>query len=123
MLAEHCYIADPWSKPQVSFKVASTLVGLGQLLAQRGDAIEAKPLLMEALAIQQKYLEPEHWEIGVTQLRLGRVLILQNEFEQARTMLQQSDSILSAHYGEGHDLVTMVRESLALLSNDLAEKP
>ena len=74
-------------------------------------------MLREALSIQQQALEADNWEIAETQLRLGQLLMLKNELEEADALLKQSNVNLTRQFGEENKLVKQARESLASLNN------
>ena len=61
-------------------------------------------------------LEADNWEIAETQLRLGQLLMLKNELEEADALLKQSNVNLTRQFGEENKLVKQARESLASLN-------
>jgi transcriptional antiterminator len=57
-------------------------------------------------------LNPGHWETAETQLRLGQLLVLKGEDQDARDLLEQSEQTLSEYFGEDHVLVQDARKEL-----------
>jgi len=78
------------------------LVELGKVCLRTGRAAEAEAHLREALAITRSAWSPEHPKTAEAESLLGHSLALQEEWEQAETLLRRSYRRLREDRGETH---------------------
>jgi hypothetical protein len=74
-------------------------VRLGWLLAETGRAEEAETLLDEGIAILQRLLPPNHWQIAVAEGIRGFAWAQQGRVADAIPPLQNSLQTLHAEFG------------------------
>lgn len=72
---------------------AGDLANLAKIAGMRGDFVGAEAGFREALAIYQRMLPPENWNIAAAKYSVGKSLALQKKFTEAEPML------LEAHAG------------------------
>ena len=85
------------SLPPTHPDIASSLDGLAVILIQTGQAAQAEPLLLEAISIRKKSFPESDWRIAQVEAHLGRSLLLQNRFTEARSILEKSyESLLES---------------------------
>jgi serine/threonine-protein kinase len=65
----------------------------------RGAPVDAEPLLREALAVRERTLPPEHPEVALSRLELGRCLVALGEREQGEDLLREAHRALVAAVG------------------------
>ena len=95
--------------------VHATVNNLAGLYSRTGDLARAESEHRRALALQESALPRGHWQIANTQSLLGAVLTKAGRFPEAETLLFESYSLLSAHFGESHDRTKAARERLDAL--------
>lgn len=71
---------------QSSF-VASARASLAGTLARQGKYALAEQQSREVLEIYRKTLEPDHWHIATVQSNIGRIILLQERYEEAEPFL------------------------------------
>jgi tetratricopeptide (TPR) repeat protein len=101
--------------PAVHPLTATTLLGLGELLLDRGAADRAEPLLREALAMRQTVLPPEHPHVAEAQHFLGTALLADRRYVEAERYLLASLARLRAAFGNRDSRTRAALTSLVLL--------
>lgn len=74
---------------------AQILFGLGDLLAQKGDAEEGEPFLREALEMRRRLLPPDHSDLANSLSGLSLALMDLKRYAEAERLLRESAEIRS----------------------------
>ena len=65
----------------------ATKIGLGKMLTDKGDALQAEPLLREGLQVRQENFPPGHVLIADAESALGGCLTALKKFDEAEPLL------------------------------------
>jgi tetratricopeptide (TPR) repeat protein len=99
-------MADPTS-------LAAALHYLGNLAWTRGDFAEAERTYQRVLEIRERYLGPEHTEVGDSLQSLAVALILQDREREALPYYARAREIFERRLGAEHPRVARVLEGVA----------
>jgi tetratricopeptide (TPR) repeat protein/tRNA A-37 threonylcarbamoyl transferase component Bud32 len=91
--------------------LAQTLVTLGDARIAQGLAAEAIAPLREALALRERLLWDQSWEVAQARARLGAALAVSGSAE-ARPLLERSLIVLKSQLGDDHPLTRQVGTAL-----------
>jgi tetratricopeptide (TPR) repeat protein len=101
--------------PFTESAIGTSLVLLGQTLAEQHNYAGAEPFLRECLEIRQKALPEGHWLIADTMSLLGATLARQGEFEEAEPLLVNGYAALTANPNTLEDRKGLALERLVEL--------
>ena len=82
---------------------------------------EKRQLAERALAIREKFLGPEHFEVAQSLYTLGRVLWQAGEYREARLQWERSLAIREKVLGPRHAAVRILLAYLAAVSTDMGD--
>ena len=100
-----------FGRPGQTF-VAHALMGSGEALLAQGKASEAVAPLKEALALREKLLWAQSWELALARVRLGEALQL-SKGPGAAELLNRGAEVLAAQLGNDHPQVQRARRLTA----------
>ena len=100
---------------------AYTLNLLGYILLAKGDWVQAKPFLAEAMAIRKKYLGEQHPEYAVSLATWARVLQAERDYSGAQEAFHTALQILGTKGSSEKWSVTRIMLYLAVLNLDRGE--
>ena len=92
--------------------MAHALLGAGEALLAQGRPAEAVAPLREAVALREKLLPAQSWELAVARVRLGEAL-KRSHGEGATALLSQGLSVLTEQLGGEHAQVQRARKAIA----------
>ncbi len=87
----------------------------------RGDNVAAERQLREALVVFAQTLPPEHLDIGIVRVKLGRSLLRQRRFAEGERESAAGLKILLAQTSPATSFVTNARADLAIMYDSLGE--
>ena len=73
--------------PRGDLRTASLLVGLGESLADMGQAAEGEAFLREALDLRRRILDADDWRVSSAMGALGECLAMLGDHAQAEELL------------------------------------
>ncbi|MEX1230293.1 MAG: tetratricopeptide repeat protein [Planctomycetaceae bacterium] len=103
-------------------RTASALGNLGHLLASIGRLNEAESLARQALAIDEKNLEPDDPRIATRLDNLARILLLTNRLPEAEALLRRELEILSRTPTSASWLASHCLNNLAMILKETNRK-
>ncbi|HUG43738.1 MAG TPA: serine/threonine-protein kinase [Acidobacteriota bacterium] len=92
---------------------AHPLYGLGRVLMEKGEAVEAERLLLEAVEILSRYQNPIIYNIALS--TLGECLLLQGRISEARPLIAESLPVLEEYFEEGNPELVRARNRVERL--------
>ena len=93
--------------------VTQALLGSGEALLAQGRAADAVAPLREAVALREKLLSAQSWELAVARVRLGEAL-KRSRGEGASVVLAQGLATLTEQLGAEHPQVERARKLVAM---------
>ena len=88
--------------------LAYTLNNVGWILVAEGNWVEARPFLVEALALGRKQLGEKHLMVGAATGHLGRVYQGLGDYPMAEKYLRQALAIMQGNGAEGWHVSNML---------------
>jgi CHAT domain-containing protein len=95
--------------------LATTLDNLGALYRERGDYLQAEPLLQRGLAIREKWFGPEHRDVTISLNTLAILYTLKGDYARAEQLLNRALTIKEKVLGAGHQELAAPLINLATL--------
>ena len=92
--------------------MAQALLGSGEALMAQGRPADALAPLRDAVALREKLLGAQSWELAVARVRLGEAL-KRSRGEGATVLLNQGLSVLAEQLGPEHAQVQRARKAIA----------
>ena len=90
-------------------------MGLAEVLVSKGEALEAVPLLNEALKIRKDALPENHWLIAYAQSVRGECLAALGRYDEAEPLIVESYERVALAQGEkGFESVRVLRRIVRL---------
>ncbi len=86
--------------------LAIALSNLGNVYIAKKQYVSAERVLREAIQIESGNLPPDHMQIGITEIKLGRALLKENHFAEAQV-----------HTGHGYQILKQKNSAPAYLHN------
>jgi tetratricopeptide (TPR) repeat protein len=99
--------------------VGIALGGLANVAYRRGDHRRAETYLREAIAISVATLEPDHVDLGIHRIKLGRILAAQRRWAEAERELVAGRAIVEKQSAPSSPWLAMAREELATVQEAL----
>jgi eukaryotic-like serine/threonine-protein kinase len=99
--------------PAAQLPLAQALLLQGDLLVKQRRAIEALPLLEEAVRLREQTMWPQSWELAEARARLGEALIAAGK-PQGRQLIEQSVATLHEQLGPDHPQTLRARRAIAM---------
>ena len=94
--------------------VLTALNSLGALTIKRGDAPSAERYFRQAIALQRQVLGDQHLDTATSRGNLGRSLVEQHRFAEARTVLELARTTIVSRAGPDVDSLANIDDSLGL---------
>jgi serine/threonine-protein kinase len=97
------------------FQQGVSLANLGSVHLQHEDYGRARASFEEALRIYAEVLPDTHPNVAITRMKLGRTLLRQQRFDEARSHLEAAERVLAAQPGPESTWLKAAREDLAVV--------
>ncbi|MGE0816300.1 MAG: tetratricopeptide repeat protein [Vicinamibacterales bacterium] len=97
------------------FQQGVSLANLGSVHLQHEDYGRARASFEEALRIYAEVLPDAHPNVAITRMKLGRTLLRQQRFDEARSHLEAAERVLAAQPGPESTWLKAAREDLAVV--------
>jgi tetratricopeptide (TPR) repeat protein len=104
-------------RPQPHIRIGTTQQLMGEAFLATGDPIRAEQMLLEAAANFTE-LPDWHWQVGLNKSLLGAALLKQGRRDEARPLLQEGHSTISAHLGSQARAARAARTRLDIMENE-----
>src|SRR4030095_11514169 len=99
------------------------LAGLGEVLTREGRALEAEPLVREALALSSEVVPAGHWRHGGLAGVAGACLWRVGKRDEARALLVSGRDLLVASLGPAHPITRRAQRRLDAVREREAPAP
>lgn len=96
---------------------------LAALYERQERPSDAAPLYREALDGWRQELGPDHWRVGLMLAGLGRCLTAIGSYEEAASILAESERVLTKSLGGEHEYTSLTRASLTELERASVAEP
>lgn len=119
-LLPHALLYANWrgQTQDANLRAASLAFRAGYYLTERGRYAEAERLHMQALALREQQLSPEHPDVAVSLNSLGALYEKQGKYAEAEPMFLRALAIAEKVHGPGHPAVAVALSNLATLYGD-----
>src|SRR5262249_21061491 len=94
-------------------KRADLAMAMGAVLDDEGKFAEARRRYLEALALRERALGPEHFSVGVTLNGLGNLANKETKWDEAIGYYERAIAITEKTYGPSHPRVGLMLRNLA----------
>jgi len=101
--------------------VLTAINSLGALAIKRGDAPTAERYFRQAIALQREVLGDQHLDTATSRSNLGRALVEQRKFEEAKKTLESARATFIAQAGPRFDSLANLDDSLGLAQSGLGD--
>lgn len=101
--------------------VLAAVNAVGALAIKRGDAPSAESYFRQAIALQTKILGDQHFDTALSRSNLGRSLVEQRKFAEAKAALLSAQSTFIAQAGPELDSLANLNDSLGLAEGGLGD--
>jgi tetratricopeptide (TPR) repeat protein len=101
--------------------VAAILNMIASANFRRGQKADAERLFREVLAIDERVLGKDHPANAIKQNNIARIVIEQRKFQEAESLLSQSEQILTKQLTPDHDDFAFVYSNIALAKRGLGD--
>jgi serine/threonine-protein kinase len=108
--------------PDGHYLVGTATSNVASVLAARGDHPSAEALFRDAIAIFAETLSPEHLNTGIGRIKLGRELLRQRRFAEAKVESLAGYRIVAAEASPSVSWLRSAREDL-VLAYEALERP
>lgn len=103
------------------YLVALAISNRGSVYQGSGDNARAEPLFREAVARYSAAQGPAHTNTAIAHIKLGRALLRQGKFAEARTESMAGYDIMVKEAGSGSSFLRAARTDLAIANDSLGD--